>query len=203
MSRPYPSEVGADFKSGLTQYGVQEEVAAPVGSEKPATDLIALPVLGRKTIAQHQRILSIALVVSLVLLALVTLVGLNRSEKAAQQLSATGQSLMQSQRLAKSVSQALVGDAKAFADVAQSAQILVKSVRGLMNGDADLRLDQLGAGYKPLLDKVAPMADPGRLVPAPDQSPVVDLLEIAETVSRHSSCSRTRRRPTSRLQVSW
>ena len=50
----YPSEVGADFKSGLTQYGVQEEVVAPVGSEKPATDLIALPVLGKKTIAQHR-----------------------------------------------------------------------------------------------------------------------------------------------------
>jgi twitching motility protein PilJ len=196
----FPSEVGADFKSGLTQYGVQEEVAAPVGSEKPATDLIALPVLGRKTIAQHQRILSIALVVSLVLLALVTLVGLNRSEKAAQQLSATGQSLMQSQRLAKSVSQALVGDAKAFADVAQSAQILVKSVRGLMNGDADLRLDQLGAGYKPLLDKVAPMVDRAEKSAANvmSQQKILtqvgsslrlinrqssDLLEIAETVS--------------------
>jgi twitching motility protein PilJ len=196
----YPSEVGADFKSGLTQYGVQEEVVAPVGSEKPATDLIALPVLGKKTIAQHQRILSIALVVSLVLLALVTLVGLNRSEKAAQQLSATGQSLMQSQRLAKSVSQALVGDAKAFADVAQSAQILVKSVRGLMNGDADLRLDQLGAGYKPLLDKVAPMVDRAEKSAANvmSQQKILtqvgsslrlinrqssDLLEIAETVS--------------------
>jgi len=196
----FPSEVGADFKSGLTQYGAQEEVAAPVGSEKPATDLIALPVLGKKTIAQHQRILSIALVVSLVLLALVTLVGLNRSEKAAQQLSATGQSLMQSQRLAKSVSQALVGDAKAFADVAQSAQILVKSVRGLMNGDADLRLDQLGAGYKPLLDKVAPMVDRAEKSAANvmSQQKILtqvgsslrlinrqssDLLEIAETVS--------------------
>ena len=89
----------------------------------------------------------------------VTLVGLSQSEKAAQQLSATGQSLMQSQRLAKSVSQALVGDAKAFPDVAQSAQILVKSVRGLMNGDSELRLNPLGADYKPMLNNVMPLVD--------------------------------------------
>ena len=155
----YPSDVDADFKSGLTQFGAPETPAVPVQKEKSATDLIALPILGKNTIAQHQRVLAVALGAALLVLAVVTLVGLSQSEKAAQQLSATGQSLMQSQRLAKSVSQALVGDAKAFPDVAQSAQILVKSVRGLMNGDSELRLNPLGADYKPMLNNVMPLVD--------------------------------------------
>ncbi len=44
-----------------------------------------------------------------------------RAERLAQQVAATGQSLMQSQRLAKSVSQALVGSVPAFAEVKDSS----------------------------------------------------------------------------------
>jgi hypothetical protein len=47
----------------------------------------------------------------------------------------TGDSLMQSQRLAKSVSQALVGSPQAFPDVRDSATVLARSVRGLKDGD--------------------------------------------------------------------
>jgi len=53
---------------------------------------------------------------------------LNQSDKVAQQLGATGQALMQSQRLAKSVSQAVVGSAQAFPDVSDSCGVLSKSV---------------------------------------------------------------------------
>ncbi|MDD2880196.1 MAG: methyl-accepting chemotaxis protein [Rhodoferax sp.] len=154
-------QMEAELKSGETQYGAPEvspqraEAAVNVG----LTDQIALPVLGKKTIGQHQRTLALLLGVSLVLLAIVTVLGFEQSERAAQQLSATGQSLMQSQRLAKSVSQALVGDARAFPDMAQSSQVLVKSVRGLMAGDAELRLDELSVNYKPLLEKAVPLVD--------------------------------------------
>ena len=201
-------QIEAELKSGETQYGAPEAFLPPVertAMTEPDTrpgraDQVTLPVLGRRTIAQHQRVLSVLLILSLVLLAIVTLVGLSKSERAAQQLSATGQSLMQSQRLAKSVSQALVGDAKAFPDVAQSSQVLVKSVRGLMAGDAELHLEELSASYKPMLEKTAPMVDRAGKSAATvlAQQKILtevgsalrlinrqssDLLEIAETVS--------------------
>ena len=80
-------------------------------------DLLSLPLLGSRTIDQHQKILASLLVIALVVLGAVTFLALNQADKVAQQVAATGQSLMQSQRLAKSVSQALVGSAQAFPDV--------------------------------------------------------------------------------------
>src|ERR1035437_782496 len=112
-------------------------------------NLIALPVLGRRSVVQHQRLLSVLLGVALVLLAVVTLVALSRADRVARQIEATGTSLMQSQRLAKSVSQALVGGASAFPDVAESSGVLAKSVRGLKDGAAQLRLNALSADYQP------------------------------------------------------
>lgn len=199
----------AELKSGQTQYGSYDTPSTPsIPSQAEVStnaaliqaDTVSLPVLGKKTIVQHQRLLSVMLGVSLVLLAVVTLVGLNKSEQSAQQLNATGQSLMQSQRLAKSVSQALVGDAKAFPDVAQSAQVLVKSVHGLKASDPEMRLKELAANFTPLLDKASPLVDRAEKSAAVvlGQEKILtqvgsalrlinrqssDLLEIAETVS--------------------
>jgi twitching motility protein PilJ len=192
----------AELKSGETQYGAPEVLSSEAAPDAKdvRTEQITLPVLGKKTIVQHQRTLAMLLGVSLLLLAIVTVLGLGQSDRAAQQLSAVGQSLMQSQRLAKSVSQALVGDVRAFPDVAQSSQVLTKSVRGLLAGDAELRLDALGASYKPLLEKAMPLVDRAeksastvlaqqkiltqvgsalRLINRQSS----DLLEIAETIS--------------------
>lgn len=154
-------QIEAELKSGETQYGAPEEAPSHAGSgmRRGSNDEVFLPVLGNKTIAQHQRVMAVALGASLVLLAIVTLVGLNRSERVAQQLSATGQSLMQSQRLAKSVLQALVGDEKAFPDVAQSSQVLVKSMHGLMAGDSEMHLEELSARYKRMLTESASRVD--------------------------------------------
>src|SRR3990167_6794790 len=99
-------------------------------------DLIELPLLGKKTVGQHQRLLLILLGLALAGLAALTFFALNRADKVAQQLGATGQALMQSQRLAKSVSQALVGGAQAFPDVKESSDVLAKTVRGLKSGDS-------------------------------------------------------------------
>lgn len=182
--------------------------AAPMNAESSpgqaadaASDqLIALPVLGRRTVVQHQRLLSILLGLSLVLLAVVTAFTLSQANRVAQQIQATGTSLMQSQRLAKSVSQALVGGKEAFPDVSESSGVLAKSVRGLKVGDSDLRLNALGADYQPVLDKISPLVDRAeknagvvmgqqkiltqvgaalRLINRQSS----DLLEIAETVS--------------------
>jgi twitching motility protein PilJ len=89
---------------------------APVDESSAALagDVLVLPVLGARTTVQHQRILAIMLGLSLVVLTAVTFYSLNQADKVAQQVAATGQSLMQSQRLAKSVSQALVGSPTGF-----------------------------------------------------------------------------------------
>ena len=165
-----------------------------------AKDQIAVPGLGLRTVSQHQRILSIMLGASLLLLAAGTFYALGQSDKVAQQLSATGQSLMQSQRLAKSVTQALIGSAQAFPDVAESADILAKTARGLQGGDDTMRISALDDSFKSGLDKVVPMAERAeknaktvmgqqkiltqigaalRLINRQSS----DLLEIAETIS--------------------
>jgi twitching motility protein PilJ len=166
----------------------------------PSGDLIRLPGLGTRSVLQHQRVLSILLGVALLVLAGVTFYVLGQSDKVAQQLGAVGQSLMQSQRLAKSVSQALVGNAKAFADVVDSSGILAKAARGLQEGDDTLRLAELDDSLKPELEKVIPLVDRAeknakavmgqekiltqigaslRLINRQSS----DLLEIAETIS--------------------
>lgn len=62
---------------------------------------------------------------------------LQQSNRVAQQLTATGQSLMQSQRLAKAVSQALVGAPSAFPDVKDSSDVLTRNALNALNsGDA-------------------------------------------------------------------
>jgi twitching motility protein PilJ len=173
---------------------------ASAGSDADAADLIALPVLGKKTVLQHQRLLSILLGLALVVLAIVTLFALNQGDRVARQMEATGNSLMQSQRLAKSVSTALVGGAQAFPDVAESSGVLAKSVRGLATGDDQMSLAALGAAYQPELEKITPLmerAEKNAATVMAQQKILTqvgaalrlinrqssDLLEIAETVS--------------------
>ncbi|CAA9440457.1 MAG: twitching motility protein PilJ, partial [uncultured Ramlibacter sp.] len=93
-------------------------------------EVVSVPLLGRRTIVAHQRVLFILLAVSLVFLGSVAVFSVSQADKVAQQVRNTGDALMQSQRLAKSVSQALVGSALAFPDVRESANVLARSVRG-------------------------------------------------------------------------
>jgi twitching motility protein PilJ len=125
----------------------------------PAGDLVTIPGLGSRTVVQQQRTLFILLGAALVILAVVTFYALSQSDKVAQQLGATGQALMQSQRLAKSVSQAVVGNAQAFPDVSDSAGVLSKATRGLQSGDDELKLKALGDSYAHELEKIMPLVD--------------------------------------------
>ncbi len=160
-------EGSMDINGNETQQA--EEVvhrAAPMAAATDAAeskvdekDLIVIPGLGTRTVAQHQRILSILLGLALVLLAGATFYTLSQSDKVAQQLGATGQALMQSQRLAKSVSQAVVGSAQAFPDVSDSAGVLAKAARGLQSGDDELRVAALGESYAHELSKVIPLVE--------------------------------------------
>jgi twitching motility protein PilJ len=178
---------------------VDADSVAPADAAAQA-ELISVPLLGRRTVVTHQRILFTSLALALVVLGGVAVFAVNQADKVAQQVAGTGQSLMQSQRLAKSVSQALVGSAEAFPDVRQSADVLARTVRGLKSGDPSLRLQPVQAELVPDMDKIVPMMERAEKNAATvmSQQKILtqvgtslrtisressDLLEIAETVS--------------------
>jgi len=113
-----PSEM-AEF----SETRIQEAAAAAAGT--------GLPMIGDRPIAQQQRILSIMVGVGLVGLIAMTVWSLVAANRGSAQVAASGQALMQSQRLAKSVSQALIGSASAFPEVKESAEIVEWSAKEL------------------------------------------------------------------------
>jgi twitching motility protein PilJ len=163
-------------------------------------DKVSVPLLGSRTLGAHQRILGTILVIALLVLAAVTFFALAQANKVAREVAATGDSATQSQRLAKSVSQALVGSAQAFPDVRESSEVLVKSVRGLKSGDASINLSGVSANLQEDVDKLLPMVDRSEKNAATvmAQQKILtqvgsalrtinrqssDLLEVAETIS--------------------
>ncbi len=184
--------------------GEAEDSVTGEDSLEPATvdraEMVTLPLLGRRTASAHQRTLLTLLGFSLVVLASVAVFAVTQSDRAAQQVAGTGQSLMESQRLAKSVSQALVGSAQAFPDVKDSARVLASTVRGLKSGDKALNIPAVSAQYQDDVDKISPLmerAEKNAAVVMTQQKILTqvgtalrtinrqssDLLEIAETVS--------------------
>ena len=174
---------------------------APVSEQDAETgELVEVPLLGRKTAAQHQKTLAVLLAIGLVTLGAATVVVLGQADKVGQQVAASGQALMQSQRLAKSVSQALVGNAISFDEVRDSSTVLAKTMRGLRQGDSELSLEPLAANFAPELDEIAPQVERAEKNAATvlGQQKILlqvgsalrtinrqssDLLEIAETIS--------------------
>ena len=154
------------------------------------TEQLSLPVLGRRTLNQHQKILVILLVLAVVVLGFVTFFALSKSDRVAQQVAATGQALMQSQRLAKSASQALVGSAQAFPDVRESADVLAKTVRGLKSGDENLRLSPVTVALQADVEKVTPMmerAEQNAKVIMGQQAILTQVSDALRTINRQSS----------------
>ena len=117
------------------------------------------PAAVRANPARQQRLFTIALVVVVLVLLLVAASSILRANRLAQQVASTGQSLMQSQRLAKSVSQALVGNSAAFVEVRESSEDLTRRVLGLAQGDEALDLERVGGAYDAEIEKIRPLAE--------------------------------------------
>ena len=116
-----------------------------------------LPLIGGQTVPQQQRVLGAVLVGGLLLLVLTLVVALSAANRNAAQVGATGQALMQSQRLAKAVSQALVGNAPAFVEIKEAAGVLSGNVHALKDGSDDLR--QAPDSVQSLLEPMIPLVD--------------------------------------------
>ena len=111
------------------------------------------------TAQRRQRLLGIVLAVAVLLLLLIAGSAILRADRIAQQVASSGQALMQSQRLAKSVTQALVGNPSAFSEVKDSSEDLTRRANGLAAGDEGLRLERVGGQYEADLQKIMPLAE--------------------------------------------
>ncbi|HEX3142105.1 MAG TPA: type IV pili methyl-accepting chemotaxis transducer N-terminal domain-containing protein, partial [Rhizobacter sp.] len=181
-----PSEI-ADFS----------ETRLPATGED-APGATGLPLIGNQPVALQQRVLLTLVGLGLLGLIGMTIFSLNSAAKGSAQVAASGQALMQSQRLAKSVSQALIGSPQAFPEVKESTEVLAKSVRGLAKGEGGIdaapsSVQESLAPMVPLVDRAEKNANTvmgqqkiltqvGKALRTINRQSS-DLLEIAETVS--------------------
>ena len=193
-----PSLDGHEPPMASENTALAPSVDVPEVPALPPGDVFAVPLLGLRTAAAHQRLLSMLLALALVVLAVMVFLTVYQTGKGSQQVAAVGQSLMQSQRLAKSVSQALIGNAEAFPELKESAAALSGNVHGLQSGSPSV--PALGDAYSAELGKILPLidrADQNAAIVMGQQKTLTqvgaalrsvsrqssDLLELAETVS--------------------
>lgn len=154
----------------------------------PAEEAFTVPLLGTRSAAAHQRVLSILLALSLVALAAMVYWTVSQTDRGAQQVGAIGQSLMQSQRLAKSVSQALIGSPEAFPELKESSTALASNVRGLQSGSATV--PALGEAYSAEVGKIVPLmerAEKNAATVLGEQKTLTEVGTALRSVSRQSS----------------
>jgi twitching motility protein PilJ len=188
ISEAAPSELAAEFGETRVAAGADESEAFHSG----------LPVVGAWPLERQQRAMVWLFGAGLALLLLAALLAITSANRSASQVAAAGQATTQSQRLAKSVSQAIVGSAAAFPEVRESADVLTQTVRSLASGEGDVAaapggLQEQVAALMPLVDR----AEKNAAVVLTQQQTLTqvgtalrainrqsgDLLETAETVS--------------------
>ncbi len=189
ISEVAPSEATQDFVESRLA-ATLAAAAVPVGA--------ALPLIGDRTAVQQQRILGGLLLGGLLLLVLSLVLALNSASRNSAQVASTGQALMQSQRLAKAVSQALVGNAQSFPEVKESVEVLGRNVRALKDGDSAvaavpgsiqeamdpllLLIERAEKGAGQVLTQQKTLTQVGEALRAINRQSS-DLLETAETVN--------------------
>ncbi len=150
-----PSGELSDFsESRLMPVAAAVAGGAAVAGVAAATPL---PFIGDRPVPAQQRILGFVVLLGLLLLVLVTVLAIGSANRNATQVGATGQALMQSQRLAKAVSQAMGGTASAFAETKESASVLAANTRQLKEGGPSV--PAAPAGAQPLLESMMPFID--------------------------------------------
>lgn len=126
ISEAVPTEIAAqDFPETGSAFGASTVAADPTA--RPEADQAAAR-------QRRQRLLTALVAAGLVGTAATVSIALVSANRSAAQVRATGQALMQSQRLAKSVSAALVGNAGAFAELRESVQVLTALPPDLREG---------------------------------------------------------------------
>lgn len=134
------------------------DMASPAMAARAATgDRGALPLIGHLTIEGQQKTLVAAVAAGLVGLVFIVFLSFDGASRSTGQVAAVGHALMESQRLLKSSSQAVGGDARAFAELRESADVLGNTVRGLQTGENGF--DAAPARAASALAAVGPLAE--------------------------------------------
>jgi twitching motility protein PilJ len=113
-------------------------------------------VMDESRIDRYQKILRAALIAMLVILGAITFWVLTQSDRTARQVGATGQSLLHSQRLAKSVTQALAGNTTAFNELTESNDALIKNMNALRMGNESMNVEAIASEMQPELLALMP-----------------------------------------------
>ena len=177
LSEALPSETAGDFT----------ETRLP-GNEGVGAATTGLPLIGALPLAQQQRLLTFTVIGGVVALLLGAYLAISAANRSAAQVGAGGQAQMQAQRLAKSVTQALVGSVPAFPEVRESAEALARNLRGLRDGNADMSPAPLSAQgaiepLMPLIDR----AEKNASVVVGQQKTLTQVGQSLRAISRQSS----------------
>ncbi|MCU0966504.1 MAG: methyl-accepting chemotaxis protein, partial [Burkholderiaceae bacterium] len=147
ISEVTPSEMAGDFSETRLQ--------DPSGGEAPKGT--TLPLIGHLRPQQQQRVLLGVVGAGLLGLTMATVLALGSASRSSEQVGSIGQALMESQRLAKSVSQAMIGTPAAFPEVKESAELLARNVRALANSDGSA--PSLPAAVQEAVDPLLPLVE--------------------------------------------
>ncbi len=201
--RSHASTAPAHIDSSIITEAAPSEIAEFSETRMPPAETITgsgtgLPLIGEQAVGTQQRVLVGMVLAGLAGLLITAGASIFTATKGAAQVGASGQALMQSQRLAKSVSQALVGSASAFAEVRESTDVLARNARGLATGNETLSaapgsvqtelapllplVDAAEKNAKTVLAQEKILTQVGQALRAINRQSS-DLLEIAETVS--------------------
>ena len=131
-------------------------LAADEDGELAPASASGLPLIGEWPIERQQRTLLGVAGAGLLGIILVAIFALTSSNRSSQQVTAAAQSQTQSQRLAKSVSQALLGSAPAFPEMRESMDVLARNVRSLHDGG---EISAAPSHLQPEVEKILPMVD--------------------------------------------
>jgi twitching motility protein PilJ len=176
LSEASPSETGGEY--GETRLPTDASLGEGTG----------LPMIGHLPLAQQQRALIGVLVLGLGGLIGGSWLAVGKANEGAAQVGATGQALMQSQRLAKSVSQALLGSDGAFVEVRDSAEVLGRNLRALKDGSEDLKQAPYAAqgAIEPLMPLVE-RAEKNAGVVLAQQKTLTQVGQALRAINRQSS----------------
>ena len=149
IAEALPSELASDSFADTRVAELPTEAAAAS----------VLPLIGSRPLWQQQRILLGLAIFGVVGLALAIGLALTAATRASSQVAAAGQSLMQSQRMAKSISQAVLGVPTAFPELKDSVDTLTTMTRSLHSGQGPVA--KAPGSVQKLLEPLMPMINRG------------------------------------------
>ena len=122
-----------------------EPEAAPAGS--------GLPLIGRWPVARQQRVLGLPMLGGLLMLIVGVVLALGAANRGADQVAGASQALVQSQRLARALPQAVLGQPAALVDSQDSAQQLGSALQSVAASVPEPLRDD-AAALLPLADRI-------------------------------------------------